>query len=214
MILITIDGPAAAGKSTVAKILAEKLGFLYLDTGAMYRAVTLYLIENGIDVNNEKKISSVLDDIDVKYENGRIFLNGKDVENRIRRPEVNEAVSPVSAVPEVRKKMVELQRSIFHEKGIVCEGRDMGSVVFPEAEHKFFMTASLNQRAKRRKKDLLVMGVEMDCREVGEKLSARDKYDSERSVSPLKVPEGATIIDTTELTVCQVVEKITAKTGL
>ncbi|MBN2364167.1 (d)CMP kinase [candidate division WOR-3 bacterium] len=214
MILITIDGPAAAGKSTVAKIIAEKLGFLYLDTGAMYRAVTLFLIENGIDVNNETKISSVLDDIEVKYENGRIFLNGKDVENRIRRPDVSEAVSPVSAIPEVRKKMVELQRSIFHEKGIVCEGRDMGSVVFPEAEHKFFMTASLNQRAKRRKKDLLVMGVEMDCREVGEKLSARDKYDSERSISPLKVPEGSTIIDTTELTICQVVEKITADIGL
>ncbi len=208
MNLITIDGPAGAGKSTVAKKLALLLGYLYLDTGAMYRAVALHVIIRGKSCKDEKAVKLLLREIDIRYERNSIYLNGKDVESEIRCPEISEAASAVSAFYEVRKKMLELQRSIFHEKGLVCEGRDMGSVVFPEARYKFYLTASIEERAKRRLRDLEKMGVTSSISEVIQKLDKRDRQDSERAIAPLKVPEGAILIDTTSMNVQEVTEKI------
>lgn len=208
MKIITIDGPGGAGKSTVAKKLALILGYLYLDTGAMYRAVALYVLLKGKSCKDEKAVTSLLCEIDIMHENNKIYLNGKDVESEIRDPEISEAASAVSTFYEVRKKMVELQRRVFHGKGLVCEGRDMGSVVFPDARYKFYLTASIEERAKRRLRDLEKMRVTASISETIQKLDKRDRQDSERAISPLVVPEGALVIDTTWMNVQEVTEKI------
>ncbi|MBN1149925.1 (d)CMP kinase [candidate division WOR-3 bacterium] len=208
MIVVTIDGPSAAGKSTVAKIVARELAYMYLDTGAMYRAATLYFIENRIDIEDRISVVSALDSVEIEYGERGVILNGSNVESKIRNPEVTKTVSPISAIREVREKLVEIQRGVKHPMGLVCEGRDMGSVVFPGAQYKFFLTASLYERAKRRRKDLEKIGVQMKDEEVGIDLSLRDKYDSEREISPMVIPQGAHVIDTTDMTISQVVEKI------
>lgn len=208
--IITIDGPSGAGKSTVAKLIADKLGFKYLDTGAMYRAVTLYMIENQVDIKNEEEVINALNKLNIGFDsNYRIYLDSQDITEDIRKEKVVKFVSEVSAISSVRRKMVDLQRDIAKEGNYILDGRDAGSVVFPNADYKFYLEASLEERAKRRYKEELLKEVDISFEEVKESIKKRDKYDSNRKDSPLVVPENAIIIDTTNMTIDEVAEEIT-----
>lgn len=208
--IITIDGPSGAGKSTVAKLIADKLGFKYLDTGAMYRAVTLYMIENQVDIKNEEEVINALNKLNIGFDsNYRIYLDSQDIAEDIRKEKVVKFVSEVSAISSVRRKMVDLQRDIAKEGNYILDGRDAGSVVFPNADYKFYLDASLEERAKRRYKEELSKEVDISFEEVRESIKKRDKYDSNRKDSPLVVPENAIIIDTTNMTIDEVAEEIT-----
>ena len=208
--IITIDGPSGAGKSTVAKLIADKLGFKYLDTGAMYRAVTLYMIENQVDVKNEEEVINALNKLNIGFDsNYRIYLDSQDITEDIRKEKVVKFVSEVSAISSVRRKMVDLQRDIAKEGNYILDGRDAGSVVFPNADYKFYLDASLEERAKRRYKEELSKEVDISFEAVKESIKKRDKYDSNRKDSPLVVPENAIIIDTTNMTIDEVAEEIT-----
>ncbi len=212
--VVAIDGGAGSGKSTTAKGVAKSLNFLYLDTGAMYRAFTLKYL-NAVEAS-ESSIPNSIDDrlvkellakteIDLRQDNSenKVYLDGKDVTLKIRTPRISNFVSQISAIPEVREQMVKRQRQIARDKNVVCEGRDIGTVVFPDAEIKFFMTADLATRAERRKKELHEKGTQTDLDEVIENLKFRDEYDSTRKHSPLKKAQDAIIIDTTNLTINQ-----------
>lgn len=208
--IITIDGPSGAGKSTVAKLIADKLGFKYLDTGAMYRAVTLYMIENQVDIKNEEEVINALNKLNIGFDsNYRIYLDSQDITEDIRKEKVVKFVSEVSAISSVRRKMVDLQRDIAKEDNYILDGRDAGSVVFPNADYKFYLEASLEERAKRRYKEELSKEVDISFEAVKESIKKRDKYDSNRKDSPLVVPENAIIIDTTNMTIDEVAEEIT-----
>lgn len=208
--IITIDGPSGAGKSTVAKLIADKLGFKYLDTGAMYRAVTLYMIENQVDIKKEEEVINALNKLNIGFDsNYRIYLDSQDITEDIRKEKVVKFVSEVSAISSVRRKMVDLQRDIAKEGNYILDGRDAGSVVFPNADYKFYLEASLEERAKRRYKEELLKEVDISFEEVKESIKKRDKYDSNRKDSPLVVPENAIIIDTTNMTIDEVAEEIT-----
>ena len=208
--IITIDGPSGAGKSTVAKLIADKLGFKYLDTGAMYRAVTLYMIENQVDIKNEEEVINALNKLNIGFDsNYRIYLDSQDITEDIRKEKVVKFVSEVSAISSVRRKMVDLQRDIAKEGNYILDGRDAGSVVFPNADYKFYLEASLEEKAKRRYKEELSKEVDISFEEVKESIKKRDKYDSNRKDSPLVVPENAIIIDTTNMTIDEVAEEIT-----
>lgn len=208
--IITIDGPSGAGKSTVAKLIADKLGFKYLDTGAMYRAVTLYMIENQVDIKNEEEVINALNKLNIGFDsNYRIYLDSQDITEYIRKEKVVKFVSEVSAISSVRRKMVDLQRDIAKEGNYILDGRDAGSVVFPNADYKFYLDASLEERAKRRYKEELSKEVDISFEAVKESIKKRDKYDSNRKDSPLVVPENAIIIDTTNMTIDEVAEEIT-----
>lgn len=208
--IITIDGPSGAGKSTVAKLIADKLGFKYLDTGAMYRAVTLYMIENQVDIKNEEEVINALNKLNIGFDsNYRIYLDSQDITEDIRKEKVVKFVSEVSAISSVRRKMVDLQRDIAKEYNYILDGRDAGSVVFPNADYKFYLDASLEERAKRRYKEELLKEVDISFEEVRESIKKRDKYDSNRKDSPLVVPENAIMIDTTNMTIDEVAEEIT-----
>lgn len=210
--IIAIDGPAATGKSTTAKGVAQQLGFIYLDTGAMYRCVTLAVLNEGVDIKNSDQLNDLLSkiDIDIKMEDGsyEIFLNSKDVSVEIRSPEVTRNVSAVSAVKEVRQAMVRNQRLIALKTDCVMEGRDIGTVVFPNAEFKFFLIADSYVRAERRQKDLQAIGEEKSIEELEEDIKRRDEYDSSREISPLKKAEDAIVIDTTYLSIDEQVSRI------
>lgn len=208
--IITIDGPSGAGKSTVAKLIADKLGFKYLDTGAMYRAVTLYMIENQVDIKNEEEVINALNKLNIGFDsNYRIYLDSQDITEDIRKEKVVKFVSEVSAISSVRRKMVDLQRDIAKEDNYILDGRDAGSVAFPNADYKFYLEASLEERAKRRYKEELSKEVDISFEAVKESIKKRDKYDSNRKDSPLVVPENAIIIDTTNMTIDEVAEEIT-----
>lgn len=208
--IITIDGPSGAGKSTVAKLIADKLGFKYLDTGAMYRAVTLYMIENQVDIKNEEEVINALNKLNIGFDsNYRVYLDSQDITEDIRKEKVVKFVSEVSAISSVRRKMVDLQRDIAKEGNYILDGRDAGSVVFPNADYKFYLEASLEERAKRRYKEELSKEVNISFEAVKESIKKRDKYDSNRKNSPLVVPENAIIIDTTNMTIDEVAEEIT-----
>ena len=208
--IITIDGPSGAGKSTVAKWIADKLGFKYLDTGAMYRAVTLYMIENQVDIKNEEEVINALNKLNIGFDsNYRIYLDSQDITEDIRKEKVVKFVSEVSAISSVRRKMVDLQRDIAKEGNYILDGRDAGSVVFPNADYKFYLEASLEERAKRRYKEELSKEVDISFEAVKESIKKRDEYDSNRKDSPLVVPENAIIIDTTNMTIDEVAEEIT-----
>ena len=208
--IITIDGPSGAGKSTVAKLIADKLGFKYLDTGAMYRAVTLYMIENQVDIKNEEEVINALNKLNIGFDsNYRIYLDSQDITEDIRKEKVVKFVSEVSAISSVRRKMVDLQRDIAKEGNYILDGRDAGSVVFPNADYKFYLEASLEERSKRRYKEELSKEVDISFEAVKESIKKRDKYDSNRKDSPLVVPENAIIIDTTNMTIDEVAEEIT-----
>ncbi|HHF53322.1 MAG TPA: (d)CMP kinase [candidate division WOR-3 bacterium] len=209
---IAIDGPAGSGKSTTAKLVAKALGLLPIDTGAMYRAVALKVIREKIDPYDEEKVGEIAGKVNIeqKLENGEIhtYLDGEDVSTAIRTPEVNNTVSIISAYPGVRKKMVELQRKLAKAGGVVLEGRDIGTVVLPDADLKVYMIASLEERARRRLKELREKGMDVSLKDVKQEILMRDEMDSKREYSPLKIPEDAFILDTTNLTVEEQVEKI------
>ena len=205
-IIITIDGHSSTGKSTVAKQLAAELGYIYIDSGAMYRSVTLYAKDNELLKGKSLDKGALLEalpeiEIDFVWEHGlkKTILNGKDVSEHIRRMEISESVSQIATLPEVRAKMVDLQRSFGTKGGVVMDGRDIGSIVFPSAELKIFMTASAAVRAQRRHSELLASGQHVSFEAVLDNLQSRDEMDSKRSVSPLIIPEGAIVIDNSEM---------------
>ncbi|MDD3520069.1 MAG: (d)CMP kinase [Actinomycetota bacterium] len=214
--IITIDGPAGSGKSTIAKLIAKDIGLNYIDTGAMYRAITLIALENNIDLEDEQSILKKMEDYTIrldynasdpdKYTN--IYLNDRDVTMDIRSKEVGEAVSIVSKLSGVRKFLVSLQRKLSSEKACVLEGRDTGSVVCPDALCKIYLTANIDERVERRKKQLNDYKQNPDIRQIKEEIESRDKIDSTRKDSPLIVPENAHIVDTTGMSVEQVFNKI------
>lgn len=210
--IIAIDGPAATGKSTSAKIVAEKLGFIYLDTGAMYRCVTLAMINADIDLSEKDKIDNLLNDLTIDFVDVdgtlNIMMNNVNVSDEIRSVEITENVSAVSALPNVRNALVGIQRKIAHKTNCVMEGRDIGTVVFPDAEIKFYLSAEIAVRAQRRQRDLHALGVEKSIQELVEEIQRRDSYDSSREFSPLKKAEDAIEIDTTEMTIDEQVSKI------
>ncbi|ABB14507.1 (d)CMP kinase [Carboxydothermus hydrogenoformans] len=209
---IAIDGPAGAGKSTVARILAKKLSFTYLDTGAMYRAVTVLFLENNLSLEDENGIKRLLEKTDIKIipgdEGQKILLNERDVTELIRTPQVSELVAKVSALPEVRKYLTELQRKIIAKGNVVADGRDIGTVVMPEAEVKIFLTASAEERARRRHRELLAKGYEVSYEEVFREVLKRDELDTTREISPLRKAEDAILVDTTGLKIEEVVAKL------
>lgn len=215
MLNIAIDGPAGAGKSTVAKTIAEKLGIVYLDTGAMYRAVGYYMVSRGIDCADESAVVPLLDGIkmDIAYENGvqKVFICGEDVTPYIREHNISMAASTVSKIPAVRMKLVELQRDIASRIPCVLDGRDIGSYVLPNARFKFFMTAEVEERAKRRHLELTQKGIHISLQEVLADIKARDYQDSNRAFAPLKATDDAIIIDTTNLSPEQTARLIMSK---
>ncbi len=214
-IIIAIDGPAASGKSTTAILVAAQLGYLHIDTGAMYRAITLKVLRNNIPVHDKEKIAELTKVTSVRLvSNGtkiKVVLDGEEVSEEIRLPEVTNSVSPVSTVPEVRTLMVIEQRAMGNDGGIVLEGRDIGTIVFPKAELKIFMLANERERAERRKKELFGKGIDITIDELVKEILERDRIDSERSVSPLRKADDAIELDTTQLTIEQQVEFIVAK---
>ena len=200
---IAIDGHSSCGKSTLAKGLARALGYRYIDSGAMYRAVTLYFLENGITVDNDKKIAEALKNINIElqYPEGQfqIFLNGREITSRIKQMDVSSYVSEVAAVPAVRRKLVEIQRQLGQHKGVVMDGRDIASVVFPDAELKIFVTAELDIRTERRFNELKNKSLQIQKSEVKENLIHRDYIDSNREDSPLIQTEDAILLDNSYL---------------
>ncbi len=211
-ISIAIDGPAAAGKSTVAKIIAEKLSYIYIDTGAMYRALTFIAMKNNNDLNNEEQLMTSLNNTLIQLkpsENGQlVFLNGEEVTETIRSSEVTNSVSIVAKHRKVREEMVRRQQKLAENGGVVMDGRDIGTHVLPDAEVKVFLLASALQRAKRRHEENLSKGYESDLNVLMKEIETRDKLDSEREVAPLRQAEDAVVIDTTSLSINQVVERI------
>lgn len=205
---IAIDGPAAAGKSTIAKTIARDMGILYIDTGAMYRAFTYNVIRSNIDLEDEKEVDDLLENTTIDFKDSQIYLNGDPVENKIRSHEVNMLVSKVSAIPKVRKKLVEIQRRIAAEKTCVLDGRDIGTVVFPDAEVKVFLTASDEIRANRRLEEMKKNGIESDFDAIINNIKSRDLQDSTRETSPLKQSPDAIVIDTGNKTIQEISEII------
>jgi len=204
-IVIAIDGHSSCGKSTLAKDLAAKIGYGYVDSGAMYRAVTYYFLQHYIDIENMEAVQEALDKINIRFkclENGKntTFLNDENVEEAIRGMNVSAMVSQVAAIHSVRKKLVEEQRKMGADKGIVMDGRDIGTVVFPSAELKIFLTAAESVRAERRFQELSAKGIEISKEEIIENLKTRDHIDSTRADSPLRKADDAVLLDNTELT--------------
>jgi cytidylate kinase len=210
--IITIDGPAGSGKSTASRRLAERLGFEFLDTGAMYRAVTLAALEAGIDRTSEPALTALLGRFELQMPGNRVLLNGLDVSTAIRMPRVTESSHAISDSPAVRRHLAQLQRQMATGRNIVCEGRDQGTIVFPNAECKFFLTADPVERARRRHQELLARGVNMALDEVLCSQQARDQRDSERALAPMVPAADALVLDTTHLTLDQVVERMEQET--
>lgn len=212
-IKIALDGPAGAGKSTVAKEVARELGIVYIDTGAMYRTAALFAIRNKIDIKNEKeKLLKEFDkfDMDIVYtdKGQRMYLEGEDISEKIRTEEVSMKASDIAVIPEIRLKLVEIQRSMAENGSVIMDGRDIGSYVLPDAELKIFLTASPECRAKRRYDENLQKGIEADFDNILADIKRRDKNDSEREFAPLRCREDAVLIDSTLMTKEAVVEKI------
>lgn len=204
---VAIDGPAGSGKSTISSLVAKKLNMTHIDTGAMYRAVTLWAIQNKIDLNNEDEYK-FLENISISYVNDNIYLDGVNVSKEIRSKEVTNNVSLVSSFPYVRAKMVELQKRAAQGIDVVMDGRDIGTVVLPDADLKVFLTANVEERAKRRYSENVEKGINTPISRIIEEIKVRDKKDSTRKESPLKKADDAVILDTTYLTINEVVEKI------
>jgi len=202
--IIAIDGPAGSGKSTTAKIVANKLGFVYIDTGAMYRAVTYYALKNNLLGNKNQLIKKIKElKINLSFNNNltKVFLNDKDITDYLRTKEVNDYVSEISKIPEIRKELVAKQRYFAENNNVVMEGRDIGTVVFPDADIKFFLVASIEERTKRRAKEFINKGENISIEQIEENLKQRDEIDSTRESSPLVKANDAIEIDTTNLTI-------------
>ena len=213
-IVIAIDGLSGCGKSTTAKELSKKLNYTYLDSGAMYRAVTLFFIKNNIDHSDSEEIQKALKNINIEFKQDKkstaneTFLNGANVEQEIRNMEVSQGVSKISAIGEVRKVLVEQQRKLGAKKGVVMDGRDIGTVVFPDAELKIFMTAELKERVRRRQKELLERGENITLDQISKNLEIRDRLDSSRKENPLLPAKDSIEVDTTYMTFEEQVDQI------
>ena len=211
---IAIDGPAGAGKSTAAKLAAKELDFIYVDTGAMYRTIALYLLRSGTDIEDETALQAALEDIDVRisYEEGvqHMILNGEDVSGLIRTPEVSDMASRSSARPAVRRKLLDLQRQLAASEDVLMDGRDIGTAILPNADLKIFLTASVAERARRRFLEMKEEGEACSEEEIRREIEERDYRDMHREISPLVQAEDAVLLDTSDMSLEQVVEKITA----
>lgn len=209
---IAIDGPAGAGKSTIAKLLAEKLGYLYLDTGAMYRAIGLKVFRAGVNADDEAAIGKILCEtkLDIVYDGGvqKIFLDGEDVSKQIREHNISAYASEVSKIKAVRLKMVDMQRAIAAKQNCILDGRDIGTFVLPDADYKFFLTANSRERARRRYEELRAKGEECDLDGIEKDIISRDYNDSHREFAPLRQADDAVVIDTSDMSIAQVADKI------
>jgi len=211
--IITVDGPAASGKSTVARLLAERLKASFLDTGAMYRAVTLAAMQAGVELRNEEQLLKVLHDNEFEFNIGgvemAVCVNGLDVTSQIHRPEVTTNARYIASAPKVRARLVEIQRQLAAgQNKLVTEGRDQGTVAFPDADIKFFLTADAAERAKRRKAELQTCGSNESLEQIQKAIEERDKSDQNRQIGPLKRASDAIVVDTTDLSIEEVVEKL------
>ena len=205
--IIAIDGPAGSGKSTIAKLIAEDLGLVYLDTGAMYRLVTLKALNDGI-LGDLEKIIKMLDNLSIDIKENGFYLDDTDVSEEIRKPVVSENVSDIAAIREVREKMVDLQRKFSESKNVILDGRDIGTVVFPNADVKIFLIADAKERANRRYRELVAKGENVKIEEIYENILKRDKIDSTRKESPLKKADDAIEVDTTSKNIEEVKNEI------
>jgi cytidylate kinase len=208
--IIAVDGPAGAGKSTVAKQLAKALNFTYIDSGAMYRSFTLNLIENKVNIENENEVLDLLTNTDISFMGKKILVDNKDVTKKIRSKEVDNLVSRISTIPEVRHILIANQRKISANKDVVMDGRDIGTVVFPNANIKIYLTADVEERAKRRTAENISKGIKINYEEILSEIKKRDTTDQDRVISPLRPAEDAILIDTTHKTVEEVVNEILA----
>ena len=214
-IAVAIDGPSGAGKSSIARSAAQELGFVYVDTGAIYRTVSLYIFDRGIDPADRAAVTAALPEIhiDLRYGDGglqRMFLNGEDVTERIRLPEISMFTSAVSGIPEVRAFLMEMQRSLARERSVIMDGRDIGTVVLPEAQVKIFLTAYPEHRARRRREELRERGTEKTYEDILREVEERDYNDTHRAAAPLRPAEDAVCLDTTGCTFRQSRERILA----
>jgi len=207
-ISIAIDGPAGAGKSTIAKIIGNKLNIMYINTGSMYRAVTLMALKNNIEPYDIESLKALINSMNISFNGNNIIVNGKDLEEDIRMPIINNNVSKYAAVEEVRELLVSMQQNISKKYNVVMDGRDIGTVVLKDAPYKFFITASAEVRAKRRLKELKEKGININFRDVLKEIKERDYIDSNRKVNPLKQSKDAILIDTSNFTIEEVVDKI------
>jgi cytidylate kinase len=208
---IAIDGPAGSGKSTIAKALAKELGIDYIDTGAMYRAFGYKIREKGIDMHDPAQLDALLCSTEIDFDRGKTLLDGSDVSSVIRTPEISMLASECSAIAEVRKKLVALQQAMGESKSVVMDGRDIGTVVFPKAKYKFFLTASSEERAKRRFAELTAKGEKTTFEQVLEEMNRRDHNDTTRKVTPLRRADDALEVDTTKMSIEEVTEFIISK---
>ena len=209
---VAIDGPAGAGKSTIAKLVAKEKGYVYVDTGAMYRGLAIHFLENGIEAEEKEKIAEACKDADVtiRYEDGQqqVYLNGKNITAKLREEAVGNMASKSSAIPEVRAKLLELQRELARKEDVIMDGRDIGTCVLPDADVKVFLTASVETRAKRRYDELMEKGVACDLEEIARDIAERDERDSTREIAPLKQAEDAVLVDSSHMTIEEVVAAI------
>ena len=210
---IAIDGPAGAGKSTIAKAVAKEMGWIYADTGAMYREIALYFINNGIASDEEEKINVAVDDISISIafdEDGKqlVILNGEDVSGKIRTEEVSAMTSKISVYPKVREKLVNLQRELAKAQSLVMDGRDIGTTVLPDATLKVYLTASVEERARRRYLEYVQKGEEADIEEIKADIAERDYRDMHREISPLAQAEDAVLVDSSDMTIDEVIAKL------
>ena len=214
---IAIDGPAGAGKSTIAKLVAKEKGYIYVDTGAMYRGLAIHFLDKGIRAEDTDKIIEACEDaqVTIRYEDGvqQVYLNGQNITSRLRDEEVGNMASKSSPVPEVRKKLLELQQGLAREQDVIMDGRDIGTCVLPEADVKVYLTASVETRAKRRYDELTEKGIACNLDEIAKDIAERDERDMTRKTAPLKQAEDAVLIDSSHMTIEEVVAAITALCG-
>lgn len=212
MINIAIDGPAGAGKSTIAKLVAKEKGYIYVDTGAMYRGLAIHFLDKGIQPQETEKVIEACKDAEVTiaYEDAvqHVYLNGKDISSRLRNEEVGNMASVTSAIPEVRKKLLELQQNLAKTQNVIMDGRDIGTCVLPHADVKVYLTASVETRAKRRYQELQEKGEDCNLEEIAHDIEERDRRDMTREIAPLKQAEDAVLVDSSDMTIAEVVKTI------
>ena len=211
---VAVDGPAGAGKSTIAKLVAKKKGYIYVDTGAMYRGLAIHFLDHGIKAGDTEKIIEAAEhaDVTIRYEDGmqQVYVNGENVTARLRSEEVGRMASATSPIPEVRAKLLELQKSLAREQDVIMDGRDIGTCVLPDADVKIFLTASVEKRAKRRYDELVEKGEQCDLKTIEEDIRKRDEQDSTRELAPVRQAEDAHLVDSSDMTIQEVVDAIIA----
>lgn len=209
---VAIDGPAGAGKSTIAKLVAKEKGYIYVDTGAMYRGLAIHFLDKGIQPQETEKVIEACKDAEVTiaYEDAvqHVYLNGKDISSRLRNEEVGNMASVTSAIPEVRKKLLELQQNLAKTQNVIMDGRDIGTCVLPHADVKVYLTASVETRAKRRYQELQEKGEDSNLEEIAHDIEERDRRDMTREIAPLKQAEDAVLVDSSDMTIAEVVKTI------